>query len=211
MVVNWQIMDVKGILVARTPTAVIGVEFRERDYFKGTMRHVGRTGLASVHVSSVYRSQLDGLDKFDICAPVVEDRVPIGIVAVAVTTDPTLDVPHLHSDRRKVVLVAPWDSSPPHKRKPSEDPPDYVVLLHPAMTARQEAVPFDKGLLPADFPRACDLELSTNDRHPASALTKRDYRDPFARRNPNYAGGWLAGFAPVGNTGFVVIVQQLEE
>lgn len=211
MVVNWQIMDLQGILVARMPAAVIGVDFRKRDYFQGTMAHVGRPGLDSVHVSSVYRSQVDGLDKFDICAPVLESGALIGIVAVAITTDPTLDVPHVQSDRRKVVLVAPWDSSPPHQRKPSEDPPEYVVLLHPSMAPRQAALPFDKALLPSGFPRACDRELSANDRHPVSALMKRDYKDPFGKQDPAYGGTWLAGFAPVGNTGFVVIVQQPEE
>jgi hypothetical protein len=35
-----------------------------------------------------------------------------------------------------------------------------------------------------------------------------DYRDPLAARDPRFAGRWLAGFAPVGNTELAVIVQQ---
>ncbi len=211
LVVNWHLMDTHGVMVARTPAAIVGVDFRERDYFKGTLGHVGRKGLASVHVSSVYRSQMDGLDKFDICAPVVEGSTVIGVVAVAVTTDPTLGVPHIQSQQRKVVLIGPWDPSPPNKLLPTERPPEFVVLLHPSMVPGQEAVPLDRGMLPAGFPRTCDHELSLNDTRPAKTLMKSDYRDPFASRDPQYRGRWLAGFAPVGSTGFVVIVQQLEE
>jgi hypothetical protein len=37
------------------------------------------------------------------------------------------------------------------------------------------------------------------------------YEDPVGATNPAYAGRWLAGFAPVGNTELVVIVQQKRE
>jgi hypothetical protein len=161
-------------------------------------------------VSSVYRSQLDGLDKFDICAPVLEGDTAIGVVALAVTTDPTLGVPYIQSERRKVLLVGPWDPSPPKDISPAS-PPDFVVLLHPSVVPGQKAMPFDKAMFPAAFPRTCDHELSLNHTRPASALMKRDYQDPFASRDPQYSGKWLAGFAPVGNTGFAVIVQQLDE
>ena len=36
-------------------------------------------------------------------------------------------------------------------------------------------------------------------------------RNPVAAKHPEYAGSWLAGFAPVGNTGYVVIVQTRED
>jgi hypothetical protein len=39
------------------------------------------------------------------------------------------------------------------------------------------------------------------------SLKVRDYRDPV----PGYTGAWLAAFAPVGKTGFVVIVQTRRE
>src|SRR5262249_30985521 len=35
-----------------------------------------------------------------------------------------------------------------------------------------------------------------------------DYEDPVGGHNADYQGRWLAGFAPVGNTELVVIVQQ---
>jgi len=206
--VNWQIMDSDGVMMARQPATITGVNFKERDYLKGTLRHIGRAGLGSVHVSSVYRSQADGLDKFDICAPIAEAGVTLGIVAVSVTTDPTLGVPHMHDDLHKVVLVAPWDPSPPRDLRPMGDPPEFVVLLHPAVIPGQEAVPFDKRTFPAVFPRNCEQELSMTEGRPTSDLERGDYLDPFGARDARFRGRWLAGFWPVGNTGFVVIVQQ---
>ncbi|MGE5306075.1 MAG: hypothetical protein ACM3TN_22435 [Alphaproteobacteria bacterium] len=35
-----------------------------------------------------------------------------------------------------------------------------------------------------------------------------DYKDPVSKVAKEYAGRWIAGFAPVGNTGFVVVVEQ---
>jgi hypothetical protein len=35
-----------------------------------------------------------------------------------------------------------------------------------------------------------------------------NYIDPVSSVAKEYAGRWIAGFAPVGNTGFVVVVQQ---
>lgn len=35
-----------------------------------------------------------------------------------------------------------------------------------------------------------------------------NYLDPVSSVVKEYAGRWIAGFAPVGNTGFVVVVQQ---
>jgi serine/threonine-protein kinase len=211
MVVNWHIVDTEGVMVARTPAAVFDKDFRDRDYYKGTVRHAGRAGPDAVHVSSVYRSQVDGLDKFDICAPVMDRGVLVGVVAVAITTDPTLGIPDMHDERRKVVLVAPWDPSLPHQLPPGTAPPEYVILLHPGLTSGAKSVPFDPAMFPAPFPRNCDREFSRGEDRPGPGLTRSDYADPFGARDPAYAGRWLAGFAPVGNTGFVVIVQQSAE
>jgi hypothetical protein len=211
MVVNWHILDMQGLMVARTPAAIFDIDFRGRDYFQGTVRHAGRSGLDAVHVSSVYRSQADGLDKFNICAPVMDRGVLVGIVAVAITTDPTLGIPDMHDEQRKVVLVGPWDPSRPNHLSPGERPPEYVILLHPGVTPGAKAVPFDPAMFPRAFPRSCDRELSRGEDAPGSVLTRSDYVDPFGARDSAYAGRWLAGFAPVGNTGFAVIVQQRVE
>ena len=221
MVVNWQIMDSLGVMRARKPAAVLGVNFSERDYFIGTLGpeyfkgapgpHVGRVGPGAIHVSSVYHSQADGLDKFDICSPILDGGNVLGVVAVSVTTDPTLGIPHMHEEQRKVVLVAPWDPSLPNARRREGGIPEFVILLHPAITPAHEAPAFDKRMFPCRFPRNCQTELSTTDTLPVSALARRDYVDPFGSADARGGKSWFAGFAPVGNTGFVVIVQQRED
>jgi len=220
-VVNWQIMDALGVMMARKPAAILGVNFTERDYFIGTLGpeyfkgtpgpHVGRVGPGAVHVSSVYHSQADGLDKFDICSPILDAGNVLGVLAVSVTTDPTLGIPHMHEEQRKVVLVAPWDPSPPNDRRREGAVPEFVILLHPAMTPAHAAPAFDKRMFPCRFPRSCDMEFATTDTLPVSALARRDYVDPFGSADARGGKSWFAGFAPVGNTGFVVIVQQREE
>ena len=45
---------------------------------------------------------------------------------------------------------------------------------------------------------------------PSLVTSSDDYRDPVADPYSRYDGRWLAGFAPVGNTGMVVIVQTRE-
>ena len=38
-----------------------------------------------------------------------------------------------------------------------------------------------------------------------------DYADPIGQSHADYQGHWIAAFAPVGNTGFFVIVQERYE
>jgi len=208
---NWHILDASGMMVARTPRGpIIGSNFRERDYFQGTLRHAGQAGL--VHVSSVFRSVADNRYKFDICVPVLDaDARVLGVIGASVTTDSTMGMPHLHDERRKAVLVAPWDAN----RRPNDParggaPPEYLILLHPAYTRGQDAVEFNRAKLPVSWPRRCEKELSEEEvgRVPHE---RADYSDPFGKKNGAYQGRWLAGFAPVGNTGFIVIVQQRDE
>ncbi|MBV8882311.1 MAG: hypothetical protein JO332_20305, partial [Planctomycetaceae bacterium] len=207
---NWYLLDAQGTLVGRTPAASIrGSNFRERDYFKGATGHAGKAG--RVHVSSVFRSVADNYYKFDVSTPVLDGDRLIGVVAASVTTDPTMGLPNMHDERRKAVLIAPWDN----ERRPNdpvrETPaPEYLILLHPAYTRGEGAVPFDKRWLPGRYARRCEEELQAPaPQSPASK--RRGYVDPFGERAPEYAGPWLAGFAPVGNTGFIVLIQQRED
>ncbi len=68
----------------------------------------------------------------------------------------------------------------------------------------------DISKLPQVGTRQCGEELQP----PSSTINSdriRDYSDPFAARDPAFGGRWLAGFSPVGNTGFVVIIQQRDK
>ena len=210
---TWHILDANGTMVARSPWGqVVGMNFKERDYFQGTLSHAGMKGRAGVHVSSTFRSVADDMYKFDICFPVGEGDRVLGVMNFSITTDATMGISHLHDVRRKAVLVAPWDPNRrPNDPVPTGPPPDYLLLLHPGYRKRgEDAVAIDSSKLPHFGGRRCGEELQAPVSAKASERS-RDYVDPFAARDPAFGGRWLAGFAPVGNTGFVVIIQQRDE
>jgi|SRR5579862_6883811 len=207
---DWFILDPEGTLLARAPaTTNLGENYQGRDYFQGLLLHLQGTGPASVHVSSAFRASVDKFVKFVICRRVEDGSEMLGAVAVAIGTHSTMGLRHIHDDQHRVVVVAPWD---PYRR--SNDPeqlwaktPTHVLFLHPGYR--------DLGEPPIalDFPglAGVGIRICGQDLYPPPserAMGTRDYQDPFQERDPRYAGRWLAGLAPVGNTGFLVIVQQ---
>lgn len=201
---NWHVFDRDGNMIARTPGRVHdGESFRVRDYFQGAVRHAGLDGRDALHVSKVYHSVIDDLYKFDITAPVVDaDASLLGVIGVSVTTDPSLGLSQLQYAGHRVMVVAPGD---PGHRDTDVHPllPDALVLLHPAYAYGEEAVSIDRGALP-EFGAACPGELAGSP--PARHVADRDdaFRDPVVPEEEP----WLAGFAPVGRTGFLVVVLQ---
>ena len=94
------------------------------------------------------------------------------------------------------VVVAPRDRS----RDTTKGEGEYVVLLHEGLPHGAEVV--------IDSPRLRELRATRTERNQLRRLDPRPitddaHRDPV----PGFEGRWLAGFAPVGDTGFVVIVQ----
>jgi hypothetical protein len=94
------------------------------------------------------------------------------------------------------VIVAPRDRS----RTTTEGEGEYVVILHDGLT-------HGAGIA-MDSPRLRELRATRTERNQLrwiapDPITDNAHRDPV----PGFEGRWLAGFAPVGDTGFVVIVQ----
>jgi hypothetical protein len=119
----------------------------------------------------------------------------------------------LHDERRKAVLYGPKDSNPPRERiaGPPSAPSEFVILIHPAYHWGGDAVHFPAGKLPSARPLPGVEDLGQPDLQQAFKPQQagiRDYEDPVRIPHPDYQGRWLAGFAPVGNTELVVIVQQ---
>ena len=196
---NWNVLDAEGTMLARTPRhPIVGTSFRGRDYFRGTLAHTRAQGLAAVHVSRVYRSQADGFYKFDVSVPVVSgggDGRLLGVLAVSVTTGPNMGLPHLHDERRKAVLLAPSEAADGR----------HVVLMHPAYAPREQAIELDRAVIPLAVGRSCEGELS------AASLDRAVARRLDYGAGPAFTGAWLAGLAPVGNTGFVVVIQRPQD
>jgi eukaryotic-like serine/threonine-protein kinase len=199
-------LDQTGRGFARWPRddRFMGVDSSGRDYFKGTLRHGPGDPL---HVSAAYQSQIDHRLKFALASPV---RGPGGdLLAVLVassTTDDTLGVSGLQADVRKVVVVGPLD---PNRTGavPWSFPPDarYVVVVHPAYRHGDAAVAWGRDQRHwLDLPgrHGADLDPRT-ETWPVGGV----HFDPVGARHRRYRGPWVAGIAPVGQTGFVVVVQ----
>jgi serine/threonine-protein kinase len=196
-----------GIMVAHAPRAdhMIGGDFSWRNHFQGAKALALQKVTGSVHISRVYRGRSDNFYKFAVSAPILDARKNfLGVIATSVTTDASMGLVSLHGDTRKVALVAPTDIDSPEERHKDQ----YVVLYHPGYGRGADAVDFPYL---TKIPRQPDELLRQQSPLSDSNLwvfQDDNYRDPVASVAKEYAGRWIAGFAPVGNTGFLVVVQQ---
>jgi len=182
------------------------IDFSGRDYFLGAIAHRALEGRNSVHISKVYLSVLDGLYKFGVSAPILTaDRKFLGVLDVSVTTNAALGLVHFNDPHRKAALIAPRDPGGPETQR--EAPlVRHVILFHPAYHRGDRAISF-----PGQSPIAGYSDAIHSGELDDSALTflpVDDYADSVGSYFPEYRGRWIAAFAPIGNTGFFVIVQQ---
>ena len=204
------ILNSEGVIVVRVPPqdeGLAGYSFHWREYFRGAKGHSGRVGTESVHISSVYRGKVDDLYKFAISAPIWHKGKFLGAISTSVTTDATMGLVYLHDDRRQVVLIAPKDVEEPGLETLSQLS-KYVILFHPAYRRGVPAVEYsDSSKIVSQLERNHAKELEQPD--PNLLLPSNDdYEDPVGSVLRDYEGRWIAGFAPIGHTGFAVIVQQ---
>ena len=214
---TWYVLDPEGKMLAAWPEkeSIVGRDFGGRDYFQGALRHASEPGVAGVHVSRVFRAENDGLYKFAMTAPVRAGPGPeaplLGVVAATVTTTSSLGSLRLDDGRRTAVLVGRRDPNPPRGARPSTDPPEYLILRHPAYRHGDEAirVPWVRPPI-VEQPRPGGEFRLPEPGHVADPdrSIDADYRDPLGTRHPAFAGRMVAGFAPVGGTELAVIVQQ---
>jgi serine/threonine-protein kinase len=183
---NWFVLDRQGKMLAITEGRnVVGQVFSYRNYYQGAMRLAEQKHTSAVHISRVFRSVNDNLYKFGISAPVRAAHDPSaevrGVLVATVTTDKTMGLPRrLHDKRQNAVLLGLPEESAPGG--------EYVILMHPR---------YESGAEPVRFPA---------DRVATQPVD--DYEDPVGAIQSAYAGRWIAGFAPVRDTEFRVIVQQ---
>jgi len=206
------LLDKDGIQVARedvsSDAGAIFYDFSWRDYFDGARDHRGLPGRSSVHISKIYRSRIDDRFKLAISAPVLgADQRFLGVITTSVTTDAAMGRVILEDARRKVVLIAPRDIDSPEEGLANRISRN-MILFHPAYARGVDAVDHPAGKFAPNTERthATELDDSTLVLPPDDS-----YVDPVGSVHKDYQGRWIAGFAPVGNTGFVVIVQQRYE
>lgn len=191
---------------------VAGQDFHGRGYFIGARGKLGLRGKDAVHISRVYESHIDSLNKFSISVPITgPDGLLIGVVSATITTDSTLGLIRLHDERRIGVLVDRRDPNPSAGPVLANPPVQYLLMVHPAYHRGDKPFVASASQLHGIHQSLTGVELQLRypgrDFDPAQAV-EADYRDPVGEQDPEYAGRWLAGFAPVGNTEMAIIVQQ---
>jgi serine/threonine-protein kinase len=207
---SWLLLDTQGAPLARCPDPPPGYfwkTFEWRDYFRGAKQRAfeGRT---LPYVSRAFRSEADETYRFAISAPVLAPTGEwLGVLLGLPGTGSTLGSLRLNdpdAHQRTALLVAPRDRTREEAEGPL--PQDYIVLLHDAL-GHGESLPLDD-----DTARRLDATRYSQPRpdsdqlrmpDPWPTVTTPEHRDPLSKDE----GPWLAAFAPVGYTDFVVIVE----
>lgn len=224
------IVDTDGRARARWPwpdsdyrVDYLGKNYIWRDYFKGASK-LGQARSRSAYISRSILSESSQTRRFAISAPIYdENNEPIGVIVGMNDTGNTLGTLELNdpSDNRHIAMVvAPRDNDRDTRDNPL--PEDHVILVHDSLVGGNTA--FLKNNLSVRKAVA-SAEASNPDRglsqlllaDPNAVAFDESFCDPIMDGPCEDASGktrpgrWLAGFAPIGNTGFVAIVETPRE
>ncbi len=201
----------------------LGKDYVWRDYFKGAWK-LAEARSRGAYISRTIFSEASKTRRFAISAPIYNEKTdPIGVIVAMTDTGTTLGTLALKdpSDNRHIAMVvAPRDN----ERETRDDPlpKDHVILVHDSLPGGKTA--FLKNNL--SVRKAVDLADASNPNRglsqllladPNAATSEDGFCDPVMAEpcedasGKTKAGRWLAGFAPIGNTGFVAIVETPRE
>jgi serine/threonine-protein kinase len=209
---SWLLLGPEGNVLARSPGDAPKEYYTKlfdwRDYFKGAEQRAAEG--QTPYISRAFLSEVDGnSNRFAISAPVLgPDGKLLAVLLALPGTGSALGTFQLkgrdEAHHRTAVLVAPRDRTREESKGPM--PEDYLVLLHDALQ-HGDSQPLDDETtrilkkLHQRVPPVEGAQLRMLDPWPVE--TETHYRDPLAKDE----GSWLAAFAPVGHTGFTVIVE----
>lgn len=212
---TWFVLDREGRLTAQAGTAsprrILGLNYAWRDYSRAwALGDRCRSDVPGcVYVSRVFKSELDGYYKFALSTPIYDHRgEPVALLVAAVATSTKLGSLGFDDPDNVRALIGVRDDERDRRADSS-----YMILLHPGHKYG-EAEPLESGPVRTleeatrGTPR---IEDALGLPPPALTASSDDYSDPVGERNSRYAGRWIAGFAPVGNTGLIVVVQTSAE
>lgn len=205
------LVDRNGIQVYRNPwNETIGVDFSYRDYYHGRGLEYdpatapdGLEPRRTAGVCRAFRSRATGQYMVAIVTPVLDTagQEVIGILGRTI---------HLTD------LLRQWEDRIRAGQTEANVHPDDLFLS--LVDSREQPA----HLLDHRWMEPANMQLLRNDKRLKSILevdavqlakmqsTDRDanYTDPLADVAPQYAGTWLAAFAPVGETGWIAVVQE---
>lgn len=201
------VLDADGCARARVsaepaPPGYIRNRFDSRDYFAAAHEDAAQR-TRRTHVRKAYRSSVSQLIKFAVSTPLFEDQKWIGVVSGSITAASTLELPRMRrseTNDRMTVLLGPFEGE-----RASDDRPMFTFLVHPKL-ALGAKVELEEGLA-AELARAFHRASASAPQFQLGTtlpLQRSGYVDPLL------GDRWLAAFAPVGGTGYVVLVQTRE-
>lgn len=203
------LMGKNGYLWAQSPLPPDGGLFERsfafRDYFRGA-EVLAAAGHGGAYLARTVRSESDGRFKFGFSAPVFDHREWVGVLVALKDVSSVFGEVQLvdpASDGRRITaLLGPRDRD----RKDGPDAPlpaGLMFVVHPALArAEEHALGPLAPALSAGFGASAPPGAQFNLRY-VPPHKVHDYQDP----PPGLGGGRLAAFAPVGETGYVVLVQ----
>jgi hypothetical protein len=205
---NVDLMATDGRLIAQAPSPkafVVGNNYEFRQYFRGA-RSLAERGLPGAYLGPAYRAESDGQMEFSFAAPVLSnDGKWLGNLVASLNVDSTIGQVRMTDPAeggRIVALIGPRDNDRFNANAPL--PSDFYFIVHPEL-ARGREVPLrdpSRVMLERAFGRAAPAGEQFSLRW-APPLLLPDYHDPLLTP----ARSSLAALAPVGRTGYIVIVQ----
>lgn len=198
-----------GRLMAQWPTwparHIIGKNFEFRDYFRGASA-LGARGERGLYLGRAYSSESKGEFQFSISAPVFDDSNRwVGNAVGGLAADSTMGRARVQGpaqSERSVALLGPRDNDRLTADRPL--PGGLYFVVHPRLRHGQEfaSATLPKAVLAPEFAHNAGPGRQWSLR-PTEPHLETDYRDTLDGSNE----GFLAAFAPVGETGYVVVVQ----
>jgi len=224
---DWFVLDKDGNTRARSSKYkavnyeydVLGLNYVWRDYFRGAWK-LGEARVRSAYISRAILSEPNNNQRYVISAPIYDENGdPIAVIISSTDTGAALGTLKLKdpSDKSHIaMIVAPRDNDRNTKDDPLPD--DHVILVHDSLsggkTTRLKSHAAVHGAIALAETSNPNRGLEQLLLPEPNAVTFDEYFcDPVmdgscedAAGNP-LPGRWLAGFAPIGNTGFVAIVE----
>ena len=200
------VADNNGQLLSQfpLPVSVLGRNYEFRGYFR-CARELALQGASGACLGPAYLAESNGQLQFAFAAPVYASTGEwIGNLVSGLEVDSAigqLKMQDAPGSGRIVALLGPRDRdrSTPEPRRASFD-----FIVHPRLSHGQE-VPLHEPS-PAALDRAFGLAVTPGEQFSlrwAPPLLVRNYHDPLLE--PAWTS--LAAFAPVGRTGYVVVVE----
>jgi len=207
------VVGLDGYILGQWPSRASFIYQRNydfRDYVRGA-RRLAETRTPGVYVARAFRSESTDMLEFGISTTVCDGKgAATGFVVGVLSTKSVFGAVRMEelprgreTERIITALIGPRGND--RERGPDAPAPsDFSFLVHPCMNTG--------GEYPVRAPTPAALKdrfgMSAAPGHQLSlqygpAMQLDDHRDPI----PGFAGEWLAALAPVGKTGFLVLVE----